>query len=178
VLCGMSMGGFMALRFAERYPDRLEGLVLIDAMAEGYTETEREEYRKMLETAHENGFSESMADMVRSQLFGETTREENPELTRRWAERWQTYPVEAFDHELHSWIDEPDFTPQLSEIHSPVLSVHGEEDVSIEPERTESMLEALPDARQKLIPNAGHSSNLENPAAVNDAIRGFLDDAY
>ena len=116
--------------------------------------------------------------MVRSQLFGETTREENPELTRRWAERWRTYPVEAFDNEMHSWIDEPDFTPQLSGIDTPVLSVHGEEDVSIPPERTELMLETLPDARQEMIPGAGHSSNLENPEAVNDAIRGFLDDVY
>jgi pimeloyl-ACP methyl ester carboxylesterase len=38
------------------------------------------------------------------------------------------------------------------------------------------MLEELPDARQELIPKAGHTSNLENPKPVNQAIRTFLSD--
>jgi pimeloyl-ACP methyl ester carboxylesterase len=179
VLCGMSMGGFMALRFAERYPDQLEGVVLIDAMAEPYTETEREQYGELATQAREEGaFTEFAVDVARSQLFGETTLEENPELTDHWVERWHTYPTEAFYHEMHSWLHEPDFTPELSAIDVPVLSIHGEEDISIEPERTESMLEALPNARQELIPDAGHTSNLEKPAAVNDALRAFLDGVY
>jgi pimeloyl-ACP methyl ester carboxylesterase len=179
VLCGMSMGGFMALRFAERYPDQLEGVVLIDAIAEPHTESEREQYRQLADQAREEGeFSEFMVDVARNELFGATTLDENPELTQQWVERWQTYPTEAFYHEMHSWLDRPDFTEELSDIRTPVLSIHGAEDISLEPERTESMLEALPDARQKLIPEAGHSSNVENPAAVNDALRSFLDDVY
>ena len=179
VLCGMSMGGFMALRFAERYPDQLEGVVLIDAIAEPHTETEREQYDKMAAQAREDGaFSEFMVDVATNQLFGATTLEENSTLVEHWVERWQTYPTEAFYHEMHSWLDRPDFTDRLSDIEVPVLSVHGTEDISLEPERTESMLEALPNARQALIPEAGHSSNTENPDAANDAIREFLDDVY
>lgn len=179
VLCGMSMGGFMALRFAERYPDQLAGVVLIDAIAEPHTETEREQYGQMAAQAREDGeFSDFMVDVATNQLFGATTLEENSTLVERWVERWQTYPTEAFYHEMHSWLDRPDFTDELSEIDVPVLSVHGAEDISLEPERTESMLEALPDARQELIPAAGHSSNVENPDAVNDAIRAFLGDVY
>ncbi len=79
---------------------------------------------------------------------------------------------------MHSWLDRPDFTDQLSSIDVPVLSVHGEEDISLEPERTESMLDELPDARQELIPEAGHSSNTENPEAATAAIREFLDEVY
>ena len=179
VLCGMSMGGFMALRFAERYPDRLEGAVLIDAMAESYTEAEREQYGQLATQAREEGaFTESVIEVARSQLFGETTLAENPELADHWVERWHTYPTEAFYHEMHSWLDEPDFTPKLSSIDVPMLSVHGEEDVSIEPERTESMLDELPDGHQELVSEAGHTSNMENPEAVNDALRTFLDEVY
>ena len=179
VLCGMSMGGFMALRFAERYSDRLAGVVLIDSMAESYTEVEREQYGQLAEQARAEGtFTEAAVTVARDQLFGETTRAENPELPDHWVERWHTYPTEGFYHEMHSWLNQPDFTPKLSTIDVPALSIHGEEDVSIEPERTQSMLDVLPDARQELIPNAGHSSNLENPDAVNDALRKFLNDVY
>jgi pimeloyl-ACP methyl ester carboxylesterase len=179
VLCGMSMGGFMTLRFAERYPDRLAGLVLIDTIAEPHTDAEREQYRQLAAQAREEGaFTEAMIEVARDQLFGETTRSTNPELPRHWVERWETYPTEAFYHEMHSWLDRPDFTDELPGIDTPVLSLHGEEDVSLEPERTESMLEALPDARQEIIPEAGHSSNTENPEAANDALRTFLDEVY
>ncbi|HET7324496.1 MAG TPA: alpha/beta hydrolase [Halococcus sp.] len=179
VLCGMSMGGFMALRFAERYPDQLDGVVLIDAIAEPHTENEQEQYGEMAALAREEGaFSEFMVDVAKNELFGETTLAENQELVGHWVERWWTYPTEAFYHEMHSWLSRPDFTDELSGIDVPVLSIHGKEDISLEPERTESMLEALPDARQELIPAAGHSSNVENPKAVNDALRSFLEKIY
>lgn len=89
----------------------------------------------------------------------------------RFAER---YPGEAVYHELYSWLEREDFTAELSGIDVPVLVVHGEEDVSLEPARAEPMLDELPDARMELVPEGGHSSNLENPAAANRAIREFL----
>jgi pimeloyl-ACP methyl ester carboxylesterase len=49
----------------------------------------------------------------------------------------------------------------------PALIVHGEEDISIEMEEAEVTTEAIPDERLETNPNAGHSSNLENPAATN-----------
>ncbi|WP_435077985.1 alpha/beta hydrolase [Halococcus sp. AFM35] len=104
VLCGMSMGGFMALRFAERYPDQLEGVVLIDAIAEPHTDAEREQYREMAEQAREDGtFADFMVDVAKNQLFGATTLEENPDLVEQWVERWRTYPTEGFyqDSALH-----------------------------------------------------------------------------
>lgn len=58
------------------------------------------------------------------------------------------------------------------------LTVHGEEDPSIAPSQAEPMLEGLPDAEMVTIPEAGHASNLERPAPVNDAIRSFLDERF
>ena len=59
----------------------------------------------------------------------------------------------------------------------PALVVHGEEDVALEPERSDGLVEGL-DARREVIPDAGHSSNLENPESVNDAVRSFLGNVY
>ncbi|PSP96091.1 alpha/beta hydrolase, partial [Halobacteriales archaeon QS_1_68_44] len=50
-------------------------------------------------------------------------------------------------------------------------------DVALEPERSDGLVEGL-DARREMIPDAGHSSNLENPEPVNDAVRSFLGDVY
>ncbi|QCW03807.1 alpha/beta fold hydrolase [Natrinema pallidum] len=180
VIAGMSMGGFMGLRFALEYPERVDGLVLIDSMAAPHTAEERAVYGDLVEPldgSHE-ATPRELADGVTGYLFGETTREENPELVETWVNRWATYPGAAVYHELHSWLDRPDVTDRLSEIDVPVLIVHGEEDPSIAPSRAEPMLEELPDAEMELIPEAGHTANLEGAEAANDAIRSFLDERF
>ncbi len=178
VLGGMSMGGFMALRFAERYPDRVDGLVLIDTTAGPHGEAEIERYREMIETTRAAGeVPEQLAGVVTHILFGETTIEERPDLVDAWVDRWLTYPGDAVYREVDSWLERPDFTDELDAIDVPALVVHGEEDIALEPERSESILDGL-DARRELIPEAGHSSNLENPGPVNDAIREFLASVY
>ncbi|WP_436343506.1 alpha/beta fold hydrolase [Natronorubrum sp. FCH18a] len=180
VIGGMSMGGFVALRFALEYPERVDGLILLDSMATPHTPEERETYGQLV--APLEGSTDpnprSLAEGVTGYLFGETTREENPELVEEWVDRWATYPGAAVYNELHSWLERPDVTDRLAEIDVPVLVVHGEEDPSIAPSRAEPMLEELPDARMERIPEAGHTSNLERPEPVNEAIRSFLDERF
>jgi pimeloyl-ACP methyl ester carboxylesterase len=176
VLVGMSMGGFTALRFAERYPERLDGMVLVDSDALTHDEADRERYGAMVEGTREAGRpSADLVEVVKHVLFGETTNAENRELVDAWGERWRSYPGEAVYNEVHSWLDRPDFTDACADIDVPTLAVHGEEDTSIDIEHAERTVEALPDARLEPIPEAGHSSNLENPEAANAAIRTFLE---
>ncbi|QLG47580.1 alpha/beta fold hydrolase [Natrinema halophilum] len=180
VIAGMSMGGFMALRFALEYPERVDGLVLIDSMAAPHTPEEQELYGDLvapLEGSHESNPRE-LAESVTGYLFGETTREENAELVEAWVDRWATYPGAAVFHEVHSWLDRPDVSDRLSEIDVPVLIVHGEEDPSIDPSRAEPMLDELPDAEMEIIPKAGHTSTLERPDPVTDAIESFLENRF
>lgn len=167
----------MALRFVERYPEHVKGLILINSMAEAHTEREQEEYRHLAEQIRENGMqTESLIDIARKKLFGETTLDERPDLVEYWVDRWRTYPAEAVYYAMHSWIDRPDFTDALSDITVPVLSVHGEENTVLAPERTTATLDALLCARQELIPAAGHSAPVERPTPVNHAIQDFLSD--
>jgi pimeloyl-ACP methyl ester carboxylesterase len=178
VLGGMSMGGFMTLRFAERYPERVDGLVFVDATAGPHEAHEREQYRTMIETAREaEAVPEDLADVIRHILFGATTNEERPELVESWVDRWLTYPGEAVYREVDSWLDRPDFTEELDGIDVPALVVHGEEDAALDPSRSDSLVEGL-DAERVLVPGAGHSSNVEHPEPVNEAIRAFLADVY
>ena len=180
VIAGMSMGGFMGLRFALAYPERVDGLVLIDSMATPHPEAEREEYAGLVEPYADvvEPIPREIAEGSTAELFGETTREEKPDLVESWVDRWATYPGAAVRNELNSWLGREDVTDRLSEIDVPTLIVHGEEDPSIAPSQAEPMLDELPDAEMAVIPEAGHTSNLERPDAVNDAIRTFLDERF
>ena len=179
VFVGMSMGGFTALRLAERYPERVDGLVLVDSDGLTHDEADREQYGQMVEATRDHGRpSQNLVSLVEHILFGATTNETNQELVKRWSERWRSYPGEAVYNEVHSWLDRDEFTEEMAGIDVPVLAIHGEEDTSIDMAHAEETVEALPDARLEPIPEAGHSSNLENPSAANAAIREFLRDVY
>jgi len=179
VLGGMSMGGFTALRFALRHPDRVDGLVIIDSMACQHEDDEREEYRELLDLlADLDDLPEYVADDAAESLWGDTTIEERPDLVEHWRNRWLTYPADSLRYEMGSWVDRPDLTDRLDEIDIPVLVVHGEEDEALPMDGAEETAEGLPEGRLVRVPEAGHSSNLERPDIVNDAIREFLAEVY
>lgn len=178
VLAGMSMGGFMGLRYALSR-DRLDGLVLIDSMAEAHEQAERDQYGTMLDQIEgQDEPPEPLLDVVSEILFGQTTVEEREDLVDHWTERWATYPAGAVIAEVESWLDRPSVQDRLDAIDVPTLAVHGEEDAALAPERGERTADAIPDGRFVAIPEAGHSSNTENPEAVNAALREFLDEVY
>jgi len=181
VLVGMSMGGFAGLRFAARYPERLDGIVLLGSGAGAEAEADRRAYRAMIERGREAGrLVEASIEGSADVLFGETTVRERPALVERWTDRWRTYPVEAVAGELGSWIDREPFFAACRDVDVPALSVHGEEDAAIDPAEAERTAEALgdPDARVERISSAGHSANIERPEPVTAAIEAFLERVY
>jgi len=179
VLAGMSMGGFMAVRFALEYPDLLEGLVLIDSMAEAYTEEEREEYGGLAEGVRgADRVPREVAEMSADLMFSERAHEGTPALVERWTDRWHTYPGDAVYHEIESWRTEPGVLDDLEDLEVPALAIHGERDQSIPPERARRTVDALPYGQFETIPRAGHPSNLERPEAVNEVLEEFLDGVY
>lgn len=179
VLAGMSMGGFTALRYALEHPDRLSGLVLIDSAAEPHGDADREQYGAMVaDLPGTDRVSRGLAEASAHFLFGETTTAERPDLVESWVDRWETYVPESVYHEVNSWLDRPGVADRLDEVDVPTLVVHGEEDRSLPIEGAARMAEALPDAELARIPEAGHTSTLENPEAVSAAMAAFLDSVY
>ena len=179
VLVGMSMGGFVAVRFALEHPERLDGLVLIDSMAEAYTEEEREEYAGLVEGVRgADRMPLEVAEMAADLMFSERAHAEQSDLVQHWIDRWHTYPGDAVAAEIESWRTEPGVVDELGAVNIPALAIHGEDDQSIPPERARRTVDALPQGRMELIPGAGHPSNLERPEAVNARLREFLSEVY
>ena len=179
VLGGMSLGGFMALPLALRYPERLDGLILISTMARDYSAEEKADIDEHLELlAREDTVSEEFATWERDLVMGATTQRENPALVRYWMDRWKTRPSAAVAAEFRSWMHKDDLTPQLGQIELPVLVVHGTEDAVLPIERGRAMVAALPNSRFVPIERSGHTSTVEAPDAVTAAMTKFIDEIY
>jgi pimeloyl-ACP methyl ester carboxylesterase len=179
VLAGMSVGGFMALELALAHPERLDGLILIDAMAQAYTPEEQAAYGEEFGKLDADGpVPREWAEWAAPYCFGETTARENPQLIEEWIDRWCRLPARSVYREGFSWLHKDDLSGRVATITVPTLALHGVEDVPIPLERGRAMVAAMPNARLVEVPGAGHTSNLENPPIVNRAIRDFLDQIY
>lgn len=179
VLVGMSMGGWMALRFALKYPDRLDGLVLIDSSAGVDDNVRRNDFAGRFEALRgKNTLPADYADWVVAQMFGAWTKENNAGLVDAWYQKFLKLSGDAVYWEAESWLDRDDMSHKVSTIQLPTLVLHGAQDTAEALSEVQPMIDAMPNAELVVIENAGHTSNLEQPVSTNDAIRRFLKSIY
>jgi 3-oxoadipate enol-lactonase len=175
VIGGVSMGGYVA--FASWRLDRLRwrGFVLADTRAGADSEQARAGREKMLQALAARG-SRGVADEALRNVLGSTTRAHRPQIVddvRRMIERQTNEGLRSAVVRLR---DRPDSTPLLREIGVPVLLMVGEEDEVTPPAEADQMRAQLEDVRLVRLPQAGHLSCLENPAAFNATLAAFLNE--
>jgi pimeloyl-ACP methyl ester carboxylesterase len=176
VLVGMSVGGFMAIELALKHPDRLAGLILISSMASAYTPQERQQFGTLLEPMDsEDPIPESFINSFIPVIFGPRVIRDDPDFIQRWTTKWRQRPSRSVWGEYRSWIDREDRLYRLSEITMPTLVIHAEEDGGIPIAQGEAMHDRLPNSTFLRVPDSGHLVTEEQPSAVSDAIRTFLD---
>lgn len=173
VLCGLSMGGYIALAFLAAYPDSVRGLVLANTRAGADSDEARRARLSNAERAYEDGV-EVVADSMMPKMLSDASRVERPELVnlvRALMARQSRGGVAAA---LRGMAARPDRTGWLSSITVPTLVIGGDADTLIPISESEAMAKAIPGAKLAIIPGAAHLSNLEAPGAFNDAVREFL----
>ncbi|MFL5579509.1 MAG: alpha/beta fold hydrolase [Gemmatimonadaceae bacterium] len=173
VVCGLSLGGYVALAFWRRHRHRVRALVLADTRAGADTDEARERRRALAALARERGAA-AVADAQITGLVGKSTRERHPELVDALHHMLEIAPVEGIVGALEAMMARPDSTPLLAGIDVPTLVVVGAEDV-LTPEAEARRLHAgIPGSRLEVIAGAGHVSSFERPAAFNHIVSEFL----
>jgi len=173
VAVGLSMGGYVVLRAAERRPDRFRALVLSDTRSEA-DNNEGKIRRAIQALAVKKEGMKKFADSFLGSVFYPGTMEKLPDtvqLIRRIME--STSPVAAAGT-LIALAARTDTTPALFNMNIPVLILVGQHDILTPPSASYAMKEKLPDAGLHIIPEAAHLSNLENPGEFNGHLLNFL----
>ena len=173
VLCGLSMGGYVALAFARRHPRRLRALILADTRAEPDSAEARANRDASIARVEKGDVAGFIDDML-GKLAGETTRAERPAVMERLRELMSRTPASTIAKTLAALRDRPDARPQLGAVSVPALVLVGAEDAVTPPSAAEVMAKAIPRATMVPLPGAGHISNVEAPRAFHDAVSTFL----
>jgi pimeloyl-ACP methyl ester carboxylesterase len=174
-LCGLSMGGFVAVRLGARRTDLVRSLLLLD------TSADPEPRENALALRLWNWFARwfgvgLLMDATMPTMFGESTLSDPARAVERDAWRRQLRSNRrSLWRAVNGVIERPSVYDELSGITAPTLVMVGEEDTVTVPAKAERIAAAIAGAKLVRIPRAGHIVTLEQPQAVTQAIGEFLD---
>jgi len=174
VWCGLSIGGMVALRAALSVPERVSGLIIMDADAGRERVSRKIRYALLAFAAKRVGVKPFMNEVERL-MFGEATRQNNQELVTEWRDRFAEVDVPSAITCLDALVKRDSILERLPEIGVPSLVAVGKEDKSLPTPISRRIHDGLPSSEYVEIAEAGHLSALEQPHRVNDTIIRFMD---
>ena len=174
VICGLSLGGYVALEFARRYRTRLRGLVLMSTRAEADTPDMRKAREAAMQVARERGAG-AIAQQLLPNLFAPGAHDTMPQVVDRIRGMMEAAPVKGIVGALSAMRDRPDSTTTLEDLEGlPTLVVVGDQDQITGPAVARGMADAIPGAMLSVIPGAGHLPPVEQPIATTRVLTEFL----
>jgi pimeloyl-ACP methyl ester carboxylesterase len=173
VLGGHSMGGYVALRLAAAHPERLLGIVLVDSKAAADNEEGKRRRAGAVDAIRAFGPAAYVRGFM-PVVLGETTRLERPGLVEELGRVGNLAPAHVLVGCQQGMAARPDSSELLASLDVPVLVVVGEEDALLDVETASSIALSARRGHLAVIPEAGHTPSLEQPAATATALLSFL----
>ena len=173
ILCGLSLGGYIALNAVLKNPDRFDGLILNDTQCIADTPEIKENRCTAIIRIMKNGV-EHYADEIIKNLFASETFTKKNNIIAAVKEMIINTPKQSLCNTLHALAERKDTCDELQEISLPVLIMVGKEDKITPIAAAQEMHEKIRGSILKIIHHAGHIINLENPIAFGNRLVKFL----
>ncbi|MEO6525341.1 MAG: alpha/beta fold hydrolase [Gemmatimonadaceae bacterium] len=173
VVCGLSMGGYVAFALLRRHRARVRALIFVDTRATADTDEVRENRIRQIALIEEHGVEALAAHQLRPTL-GRSTFDHKPELVESVRRMMAASPPEGAMGALRAMAARSDSSDLLATIDVPTLVVCGAEDTFTPPAELQALAESIPRSRFELLERCGHVCPLERPAAFNHVVSEFL----
>lgn len=169
VVCGLSVGGVIAQRFAVDFPDRVRALVLCDTGARIGTVAS---WQERVDLVKQKGLG-TLVDISMTRWFTESFRQNHADQVRGYANMVARTNPEGYIGVCCALRDADLIQPSAS-IRCPTLVLCGDQDIATPPEMARQLSGIIPNARLSIIPNAAHISSVEQPEFMAEQIKKFL----
>jgi pimeloyl-ACP methyl ester carboxylesterase len=166
------MGGYLAFEIMRQAGHRVTRLALLNTTAHPDTAEATQRRYDHIALARGGRFAEVVDVLCRRWV--PAARRHDPALRRVILQMADETGPEAFVRQQRAIMSRPDSRSDLAAIGCPTLVVAGADDEAAMPDRAAEMADRIPQARLVVIPECGHLSALEQPAAVTKALVGLL----
>ena len=164
-VCGLSLGGVVAIALYAAAPDRCASLILADTFAD-HPEGRAIYERSVAASANMRALAEGRVDVLLAQPADPAVRGEVIETMARIDPTAFIIGAEAV------WL--ADQRDRAGAIREPALVVCGSEDRVTPPPLSSALAKLIPGAQQALVEGAGHLPNIERPGEFNTIVGAFV----
>lgn len=173
VICGLSMGGYIALNAMKRFPDRFVALVLCDTQCIADTTEVKEKRFKTIDEIEVEGVSNFNEGFIKK-VFSKDSLKNKKKLVEQLRTVVFANSSSIISQGLVVLAGRSETCSILGEITIPTLIICGREDEVTPLAQSEFMHENIKGSMLQVIDNAGHVSNLEQPEVFTKYLRDFL----
>jgi 3-oxoadipate enol-lactonase len=171
---GLSMGGFTGMRLGARRPELIKSLVLMETSADPEPPENVPRYNLLRFVARWLS-PKLVASGATKSLFGATFLNDparKGELTK-WRQHIGNSRRVGMAEAAKGVFSRQPIYDEIAAITAPTLVIVGEEDVATVPAKAERIHQQIAGSKLVHIPKAGHSSSIEQPQAIIEAMDAF-----
>ncbi len=173
IICGLSMGGFIALNAMENFPSRFKALILCDTQCIADTDEVKEKRHTIIKEIEAKGPADFSEGFLKS-VFHKDSLINKSEIVQQLRSVVFANSQHIITEGLLALANRSETCSSLSEINIPTLIICGRADEVTPLAQSEYMNKNIKGSKLYVIESAGHVSNLEQPAEFNQQLRGFL----
>lgn len=173
IVCGLSMGGFIALNAHKRFPERFEALILCDTQCIADTPAVKEKRYKTIDDISANGVK-NFNDGFIENVFHRDSLSNKKELVEELRKVVFENSQHIITAGLTALAERTETCSTLGAISIPTMIICGREDTVTPLAQSDFMHQMIEGSTMHVIDNAGHVSNLEQPDEFNQYLLDFL----
>lgn len=173
IICGLSMGGYIALNAHKRYSDRLQALILCDTQCIADTPEGKEKRLKLIDEIALNGTGNFTEGFVKN-VFHKDSLTEKKEIVEELRNVILSNSKQIIMMGLKALAERSETCSSLSEVNIPTLIICGREDQVTPLAQSEFMNKSIKGSILRIVDHAGHVSNLEQADEFNNHLHDFL----
>ncbi len=172
-LIGHSMGGYISLAFAEKYPDMLEGFGLFHSSALADDKAKKQQRTQLAQLLRTHG-TEAFIRRTLPNLFGARFKELSPDKVQPYIQQYSKLPAEALAVGMEAMRDRSDRTCVLAALACPILFLIGMDDQAVPFEKSIEQVHYPRKSYPFVLAEAGHLGMVERPDASARIIRWYM----
>jgi pimeloyl-ACP methyl ester carboxylesterase len=173
IICGLSMGGFIALNAIKRFPERFEAIILCDTQCISDTAEVKAKRYKAIEQINSEGTTDFNEKFIKN-IFHPDSLTDKKEVVENVRSVVFANSSQIIKAGLIALAERSETCSVLNNIQVPTLIICGREDEVTALEQSEFMHNNIKGSSLKIIENAGHVSNLEHPDEFNKHVIEFI----
>lgn len=168
-VCGLSLGGMVALWLAANHPERVGRAVFADTAAKIGNEAR---WVQRIAAVRAGGMR-AIRDVVVSGFLSEPFRARRPDLAQAIGDMLEATPPEGYIAACEA-LRQADLHAELGRIAAPALVVVGSRDESTPPAQAHELCDTIAGSQLAILDGAAHLANVEQPDAFNAHALAFF----